>query len=303
MRFQDLTSNPNVIRLGLFIGRHMPHCVGHAIARGGASFIAYTKPEIYWTVRANLQQVMEPEMEDKALHRLVRRVFYHAGQCYYDHFHAFTHGDDAVREMIHITEEDLANLAKAQSHGKGTMFVTGHLSNFDLAALALVLQGIEFQGLSLRDPIEGFKVLNLLRTEGGVKTTPVAVASLRDAIRRLRAGGMVGTGVDRPIGQGDEPLEFFGKMALLPTGHIRLALKTDAIIVIGYCEFDANDGYRLRIGPPMELIRTGDRQHDVQVNSQRVLMLLEKAIRTHPDQWLLFVPVWPDENAEEQAKL
>ena len=303
MRFQDLTSNPNVIRLGLFIGRHMPRCVGYAIVRGGASFIAYTKPEIYWTVRANLRQVMGPEMGNKALHRLVHRVFYHAGQTYYDHFHAFTHGDEVVREMIRITEEDLTNLAKAQSHGKGTMFVTGHLSNFDLAGLALVLQGIEFQGLSLRDPIEGFKVLNLLRTEGGIKTTPVEVASLREAIRRLRAGGMVGTGVDRPIGQGDEPMEFFGKTALLPTGHIRLALKTNASVVVGYCEFDADDGYRLRIEPPMELIRTADRRHDVQVNAQRVLAALEKAIRSHPDQWLLFVPVWPDENAEETPRV
>jgi len=303
MRFQDATSNPYVIRLGLFIGRHTPRCVGYAIARGGASFIACTKPEIYWTVRANLRQVMGPEMASKALHRLVRRVFYHAGQTYYDHFHAFTHGDEAVTEMIRMTEEDLANLTKAQSHGKGTMFVTGHLSNFDLAALALVLQGIEFQGLSLRDPIEGFKVLNLLRTEGGIKTTPVGIASLREAIRRLRAGGVVGTGVDRPIGQGDEPVEFFGKTALLPTGHIRLALKTNASVVVGYCEFDADDGYRLRIEPPMELIRSGDRRHDVQVNAQRVLAALEKAIRSHPDQWLLFVPVWPDENAEETPRV
>ena len=292
MRFQDLTSNPHAIRLGLFIGRQTPRRVGYAIARAASKFIACTKPEIYWTVRANLRQVMGTEMDDKALHRLVGGVFYHAGQTYYDHFHAFTHGDEAVKEMIRLTEQDLANLARAQSHGKGTMFVTGHLSNFDLAGLALVLQGIEFQGLSLHDPIDGFKVLNYLRTTGGIQTTPVEMASLRGAIRRLRAGGIVGTGVDRPTGQGDEPVEFFGKTALLPTGHIRLAFRTEALVVVGYCEFDPDDGYRLRIEPPMELIRTGDRRHDVQVNARRVAAVLEKAIRAHPDQWLLFVPVW-----------
>lgn len=299
MRFQDVTSNPQVIRLGLFIGRHMPRRVGLAIARGASSLAVRTKPEIYWTVRANLRQVVGPEMDEEALHKLVGRVFYHAGQTYYDHFHAFTHGEDAVREMIRITEQDLANLAKAQSSGKGTMFVTGHLSNFDLAALALVLQGIEFQGLSLHDPIEGFKVLNLLRTRGGIQTTPVRTASLREAIRRLRAGGVVGTGVDRPTGQGDQPVEFFGRTALLPTGHIRLALKADSTLVVGYCEFDPDDGYRLRIEPPMELIRSGDRDRDVHVNTHRVLAVLEGAIRAHPDQWLLFVPVWPEDSTQK----
>ena len=104
---------------------------------------------------------------------------------------------------------------------------------------------------------------------------------------------MVVTGVDRPIGHGDDPVEFFGRTAILPTGHIRLALRTDAILVIGYVEYDPVEGYRLRIEPFMELVRTGGRRHDVKMNAERVLAVMEKAIRAHPDQWLLFVPVWP----------
>jgi len=295
MRLQDLTSNPRTIRIGLFIAKCVPPWAGYGIARAAARFIACTKPSIYRVVRANLRQALGPETDERTLRRLTREVFYHAGKTYYDHFHAFTHGDDTVRAMIHMTEEDLANLEKARSTDKGVMFATGHLSAFDLAALILALYDIELQALSLHDPIEGFKLLNLMRNQGGLQTTPVAVTSLRQAIRRLRAGGMVGTGVDRPVGQGDGPVEFFGKTALLPTGHIRLALRTDAIVVVGYCEYDADTGYRLRVEPPMELVRTGDREEDVRLNARRVLKVLEQAILAHPDQWLLFVPVWPDD--------
>jgi len=294
VKFQDVTSNPRAIRLGLFIGRHVPRRIGYAIARGVARFIACAKPQIYWTVRANLRQVVGPDMKDAELHQLVTRTFYHAGQTYYDHFYVLSHGDQALAELIHIPEEDQANFDEALSLDRGVLFVTGHLSGFDLGGLLLASRDIDLQALSLRAPIDGFKMLNVLRTRGGVVATPVAIASLRDAIRRLRAGGVVGTGVDRPIGQGDEPLEFFGRTALLPTGHIRLALKSDAVLVVGYCDFEPEEGYRLRIGPPMELVRTGDRRRDVQVNAGRVLRVLEKAIRAHPDQWMLFVPVWPD---------
>jgi len=39
-------------------------------------------------------------------------------------------------------------------------------------------------------------------------------------------------------------------------------------------------------------VQTGDREHDVAVNLRRVLTELEGLIRQHPEQWMMFVPVW-----------
>jgi KDO2-lipid IV(A) lauroyltransferase len=294
MRLQDITSSPPIIRLGLFISRHMPSSVGYGIASLAANFIAASKPAIYWTVRSNLSHAMGPGTEATSLHRLTREVFYHAAQTYYDYFHALAHGERSCWDLIEIPPEDMENLLAARAGDRGAVLVTGHFSNFDLAGMALAASGIEFQALSLRDPIEGFQLLNRMRSATGIITTPIETGSLRDGIRRLRVGGLVVTGVDRPAGDGDEPLEFFGATAYLPTGHIRLALKTDALLVIGYCEYDPQAGsYKLRIRPPMELVRSGDRKRDVRVNAQRVLAALEEAILAHPEQWLIFVPVWP----------
>jgi len=44
----------------------------------------------------------------------------------------------------------------------------------------------------------------------------------------------------------------------------------------------------------MEMIRTGDREEEVQVNMRRILDRLEEIIHRWPEQWQMFVPVWPE---------
>ena len=75
-------------QLGIVIGRHMPRRMGYGLARIAAGVIARRKPEVYWTVRANLRQILGPEADDVTLHQMTCQVFFHAGQTYYDFFHA-----------------------------------------------------------------------------------------------------------------------------------------------------------------------------------------------------------------------
>ncbi len=70
-RLQDFTSSKPVMGLGLFLARHSPRWVGCALARVAASIIARQKPELYWTVRANLRQIVGPAVDDGALHESV----------------------------------------------------------------------------------------------------------------------------------------------------------------------------------------------------------------------------------------
>ena len=154
---------------------------------------------------------------------------------------------------------------------------------------------VQMQALSLAEPPPGFEFFNHLREKGNVLLTPITPRSLRDAITRLRHGGIVLTGVDRPIGKGDEPVEFFGATAHLPTGYIRIPLRTDSLVMTVAAYFE--DGvYQLVANPPMEMERTGDNGQDVILNLRRVLSQVETLILRHPDQWMMFVPVWRDKS-------
>ena len=52
--------------------------------------------------------------------------------------------------------------------------------------------------------------------------------------------------------------------------------------------------FRLLIFPPLELVKTGDRQADVAANMAQVNAILEQWIRDTPEQWLWLHNRWPD---------
>jgi lauroyl/myristoyl acyltransferase len=297
MRLQDLTSSKPVTQLGLFIGQHMPRRVGYGLARVVARLIARRKPEIYWTVRANLRQIVGPEVDDVALHGMARQVFFHAGQTYYDFFHAVGQPPEALVEAVRGSGAVVAQMKSEMARGQGVLLLGIHMSNFDLAALAIGAHGLPIQMLSLADPQAGFHILNRLRAGGGFEVTPITPESLRTAIRRLKNGGVVVTGADRPIPQDRELIEFFGRPAYLPVGPVRMALMTGATVLIGGCHYDSDQGYVIESTGPIEMVRTGDRRQDILTNARRLAAVVEGYVRAHPEQWMMFHPFWPQSPA------
>lgn len=293
MRLQDFTNSKPVMTLGLFLARHAPRRVGHGLARIAANVIARRKPELYWTVRANLRQVVGPAVDDSALRGMARQVFEHAGQTYYDFFHAIGQPPQVLIEAVRIPESLLEQIRSEMARGQGVLILGAHMSNFDLLFLALGAHRLPIQILSLADPQAGFHIQNRLRHEAGLEITPITPESLRAAIRRLKSGGLVLTGADRPIPQDRELVEFFGRPAYLPVGPARLAMMTGATVVVGACRYDPDKGYVLDATWPVEMARTGDRRQDTLINTRRIAAVVEGYVRAHPEQWMMFHPFWP----------
>ncbi len=295
MRIQDFISSKPITRAGLFIGQHMPRRAGYGLARVVSKIIARRKPEIYRTVRANLRQIIGPEADEARLHEMTRQVFYHAGQTYYDFFHTVGQSPETIKNAVKISQAFLDMIRAKQAQGEGLLLLATHMSNFDLAGLAVGVQGFPIQMLSLADPQAGFHILNHLRAQGGFELTPITSKSLRAAIRRLKNGGLVVTGMDRPTRHDRELIEFFGRPAYLPVGPARLALMTGATVLMGSCYHDPDQGYILKVTGPIEMIRTGDRRQDILINTRRLAVTLEDLVRAHPEQWMMFHSVWPEE--------
>jgi lauroyl/myristoyl acyltransferase len=145
------------------------------------------------------------------------------------------------------------------------------------------------------DPPPGFQLLNESRSRSGVTVTPLSSTALRQAIRLLRRGGVVSVAGDRPVSDLDDPVPFFGRPARVPSGHVRLALSTGAAVAVAYCILSPDrQRYVAHLEPPMDLIRTGNREEEIQLNLRQILNALERVIRSWPEQWQMFVPVWAD---------
>lgn len=291
---KDFLRSARAIRLGLFLSRRLPPRGGYGLAQFAASLLSWARPRMYWDLRANFRQVLGLETPEEVLHAMARRTLFRAGCSYYEYFRAIGQPPEVLSDFLQVPDLFWETLEQARTEGRGVMLVTAHMGNFDLAALSLTARGLRLQALSVADPPPGFQFLNRLRQEAGVEVTPITEAAIRQAVQRLKGGGIVFTGVDYPFGPGREPLRFFGRPALLPTGHVRLALMTSAWLMAVGVQHREEQGYVLRVEPPLEPVRRGDRRGDVRDLAEQILSILERWIRETPDQWFMFLPVWPE---------
>jgi lauroyl/myristoyl acyltransferase len=294
MRFENVLNHRLVTRFGIWLGLHTPPWIGYALAEVAATLICLFKPAMYHAVKGNLRLILGPDVFEQALERKTRALFVHSGRTNYDFFHAVEDDGDEIRRKMAVPATLVAQLRQAEAEKRGVLLLGTHISNFNLGILALGAHGVRIQTLSLQNPNQGFTLLNRLRAKWGIEITPISAQSLRQAIRRLEAGGVVMTAFDYPVTQNSHLIPFFRKPAYFPLGLARLARIPGISVLMGSCHYEPEAGYSLD-AEFIEMQRTADRQHDTKVNAHRMAKVLERYVAQYPDQWLMFRPFWPED--------
>ena len=296
MRKRQLITTGSFVRLALRIMNYLPFWGRRLVGSFWARLVTWIKPPMYHAARANLHHVLGENTSPALLNRTLYRLFYNAGRRYYETFYNLGRGLTRAQDFrppVIIPPETTAHFEQALAMGRGVFVLACHMSNFDLAGIALAQHiPASLQALSLADPTPDVEAFNQLRERCGAHMTPVSPETLREAMERLKNGGIVVTGPDFPV-NGDDPVMFFGAPANLPSGYVRIPLRTKSPVIVLAPRFE--DGvYKVIANPPMELEYTGDREQDVAVNLRRILEQVEDFIRQRPDEWMMFAPVWVD---------
>ena len=292
---KNTVTDPRVMRLAMLLSRYTPERIGHKLSWWAASTVSRLRPAVYRIVESNLGPVLGTLESPKILEQTARKVLYLTLRSYFDLFRALRLPEDKMISLVDVPEATREIARSLWNREGGTVLVFPHMGNFDLGGNAILRFLPEMQLFTLPDPPPGFELLNELRRRSGVAVTPLSTNALRDAIKLLRRGGVVSIAADRPVSDLDEPVPFFGHPARVPSGHIRLALRTGASVALGYCVLSPETKrYTMNLEPPIEMTRTGNRDEDLRLNMERVLSGLETIIRSWPEQWQMFVPVWPD---------
>jgi KDO2-lipid IV(A) lauroyltransferase len=296
LNLQQFLNSDAGTRFWMALGRALPPGIAHPLVRGVAGILARRHhAPLYRTIYDNQAHVLGAEASPEQVNAQVRAVFLHGGLVSYDLVQILASGREAAADALDFTPETWRHIETARAGGRGVVVCGLHLSAFNLGMLTFSLRGFPVQILSRAQPQGGFRIMQELRDQGLLVETPIDGPSLRQAIVRLRQGGVVGTAADWPLAADPEiRLLFFGAPALLPIGHIRLALSTNAALLPIAARWAPDRGYYSISTPPLELERTGDRERDVVHNARRVLAIAEDWIREQPDQWLMYYPVWPE---------
>jgi len=176
-------------------------------------------------------------------------------------------------------------LAPALAQGKGLIIVSGHLGNWEwsLAALARLGPVSVVVNEVGRGPLN--RRVQQARQALGVELLPAGDA--RGCLAALRAGRILVLLADRRVRRGPAVcVPFFGQPASCVPGPARLALASEAPVMIGGARRLPDGRFLLDGETSVELIRTGDRRRDVALNTARQQYTIERAIRAQPDQWL-----------------
>ncbi len=276
----------------------LPPSIGYAVGRLLADlFSAQKNSSLVQAVRANQWVVRGKQLSSDQLDEAVRDVFRHAARCYYD-FYSNLRNPDAIRSMVSLSPQVEALIESSRNGNQGAMVVGPHLSNFDLAMLAMAYQGFRAQGISPEQPPGGYVIQNQIRASTGLKITPVSPKSLQQAIDRMRKGGIAFTGVDRPVLSEKINPGFFGQTSNLPTGAIRMAVKADVPVIVVSARMNAEGKYQAKASEPIPMQKYTGRTTTIRKNTETVLEVVAKDIREAPEQWLMFYPVWATDRKE-----
>jgi len=287
------------------LARAVPPLVAEAMVRVAVRVHTASKPMTYRAASDNLSHVLEDDAGEIELDRCLSRLFYNTSKDYYYLFRNLVHKDslERIRPPVLMADDVRRRIDATVQTGRGLFLVGTHTSNFDLVGIGMThYLPVPMQVLSIANPTSGYRYFNARRKTDMGFVTPITPATLRQAIVRLRGGGIVFTAADRPIPGGNQRVTFFGHTAYLPTGYIRIPLATDALVMPISYHFDGT-AYSVLGGPVMELERTGNRAHDIAVNAQRVLAELEPFIRRAPDQWRVFTRVFAEEGAADIPRI
>ncbi len=281
--------------LGLMVGRLLPRAPSAWLADRLAAWAA-AQPS-HWVVRAvrsNQAVVRGMSYADPKLSEAVLRVFQNAAHGYLTFSRRLARGRSSLGSACELAPAFLDGCRRARQSGRGVFVVGPHMGNFDISLVALQQAGVNPLVLSHRNPRGSYAVDNAIRRRYGVELTPISTRSLREAYHRLARGGAVLTLVDRPDPAADR-VRFFGRPARLPSGHVRLALRSGALILVGASLQEGRDRYRVEAGELIDPRQAAGASKDVVVRqvTQQVVHVMERFIRRRPEEWLMFRPVWP----------
>jgi KDO2-lipid IV(A) lauroyltransferase len=280
--------------LGIFLGAVLPTKQAYRLAdRIAANVVSQTDSELYRALRTNQAVVRGLAYDDPQLDDIMLRVMQNATRGYADWFKGMAKGRQYLLERCHLEDHLMESALQAREDGRGLLMVGGHMSSFNIMMLGLGVLGLPIKVLSFADPGGSYKIDNIIRKRYGLELAPISVSSLKEAIRRLKNGGLVLTGIDRPD-VGGEPLEFFGTQVVMPVGHARLAIRTGSRIMIGATTRIGPAQYKVYGPEVIEPEISGNYDKDVKRLAQRTLHILEGQIRARPDEWLMFFPIWPE---------
>lgn len=294
MGLGNLTNSRKAGVVAFYMCKFLPRRLGYPLADEIARRLASNSQlAMVQGIRLNQWVLSRCSLTEDELNRSVLAVLRNITRAFYEQFY-YMHRPEHLRVKI-VDNDVIKEIFSWEKSGRGGLLVCGlHMSSFDLVYQAITLMGLKTIGLSLPQETEAIAWQHQLRRKVGSEIIPATMANLKYAIRRLQAGEIVVTGIDRPMENLKYHPRFFDLPAQLPVHYVQLALAAKVPVLL-MASFRQPDGrFELSSSDIFTLPNNTDRKVELMENAERVLELAEKIILKAPEQWTIFQPIWPE---------
>ncbi len=230
-------------------------------------------------------EIALPELDRAAHLKILEGMYRNWGRMLAE----WTHSGDLNRSNIEkfVTYDGVENLNLALAHAAkhGVIVVTAHFGNFEWLPLAHAIYGhpIAIIHRPLRNPLIDYLVQEVRQRFGN--QTIERKRAARTMLRYLREKWQVAVAIDLDVRRGVF-VDFFGKPASTTDGVARLAMAAGSGVVPAFMVREGDGSrHKITVLPPVEIVKTRDREECVRENTQRMTDIVEQMIRRYPDHW------------------
>ncbi len=230
------------------------------------------------------------EKSSEQIKQIARQVFINIGTAAADAIRIRRISRNGMNKMITI--EGREYLDREIKNGTSAILLSAHFGNWELLAAWLARNGYKLKvvGAPNHDPRLD-RLIAGTRDDAGYFNIARG-SSTRDIIRAIRDGYFVGMLIDQDTKVDGVFVKFFSQWAHTAVGPVVLARKYGLKIIPVFMRLNSHFTYHIEVQEPLRLEFTGNKEHDLIVNTQKCSDAYEGIIRQYPEQWVWMHRRW-----------
>lgn len=182
------------------------------------------------------------------------------------------------------------------------VFVSGHLSNWEVMPAAIVDSGVTCQMTyrAANNPYVDDRIKKSRFRYGVRLFAPKGGDGARELLEAMGRGESVALMNDQKF-NGGIAAPFFGKLAHTAPGPTRLALRFGTVLQPMSVQRVKGARFRAVVHEPIAFPKTGDRSADIEAGVRLINTFMEERIRERPEEWFWVHKRWANEVYDELA--
>lgn len=282
-----------ILRAIIFVLRFLPLSLRLSLGKGMGWIYYYFAGVKNRKAYTNLK-VAFGNKSRRELKNIIHGMYQRYGQNLIEALYLPFINENYIKKYVRVS--GMTYVEEAQRVKQSILFLGCHAGSWELSNIACAMlfspKGGEKRYAVLAKPqsrhgrLDAF--LNGIREAKGNHV--IRVDELKKMVEHLSNGNMLGIVADHG-GKDGIPVEFFGKLAMTPTGSLKLAKKFGSKIIVAFMH-RVKGPYHEMILRPYELVSTGDAARDIEVNLSKINLIFQEWIAQYPEEYLWSYKRW-----------